>query len=200
MEIQEIKFNDQLSVYKGKYNWEYSKEQLIGKLDANSLLIDLTDTNTTKVIINCDEFNSVKNYFLDVSVKLSDIQNWNGDWLGKMWVYRQLKTAEIDTWHTHKFAIEIPDSKKQLPVPNEWSCCLYVQVPTDISGDEGKIMFRDKDGNEFGILPEEGDVVFFASDVEHRPMLTPNSNTERITLCANVSFKVPIVKTVKTLL
>jgi hypothetical protein len=200
MEIEEIKFNDKLSVYKTKYDWEYTKEQIINKIDKNSLIVDLTDVNTTTIVLNCEEFNSINRQFLNVALSLSHIQNWNGDWLGKMWVYRQLKTSTMDSWHTHKFAVDVPNSKKQIQIPNEWSCCLYLQMPPDVTGDEGKLMFRDKDGNEFSLLPEEGDIIFFASDVPHRPVLTPNSDIERITLCVNISFKAPIVKTVKTIL
>ncbi len=201
MELEEIKFNEFLKIYRTKYDWEYSSQEIINKIDQNSLILDLTDKNTTKLVINCNEFTSISKQFLRGALKLSNIvDGWNGDWLGKMWVYRQSKTSEIDTCHTHKFAIEVPDSKKHLPVPNEWSCCLYLQVPSNLTGDEGKIMFRDINGDEFGLLPKKGDIIFFASDVEHRPMLTPNSDEERITLCANVSFKVPVIKTTKTLL
>lgn len=81
------------------------------------------------------------------------------------------------------------------PLPN-YTFVFYVQMPDNLSNDDGKLFIKDKDGVEFGILPEVGDLIILEGDVPHAPVDAPNSTKDRIVIAGNVIFK--NIKTTKT--
>lgn len=200
MDIQEIKLSPTLSIYKIKYDWSHSQSDFIKKIDINYFIVGLSDNNTSRVILNCNEFKSIEKVSLDVCKKLSNIndEKWDNTFINRMWVYRQYPNTIYETYHAHKFPLPVDSMENE--VLNTWTSCFYLKVPTDLIGDEGKIFFKDLDDSEFSILPEEGDILFFGANVLHKPKLSPNSKMDRITICSNYSFEIPTLKDKKTLM
>jgi hypothetical protein len=83
------------------------------------------------------------------------------------------------------------------PLPN-YTFVFYVQMPDNLSNDDGKLFIKDKDGVEFGILPDVGDLIILEGDVPHAPVDAPNSTKDRIVIAGNVTFQ--NIKTTKTLM
>jgi len=77
-------------------------------------------------------------------------------------------------------------------ISNQWSMCYYIQMPDNLSGDQGKLMFKSKTEKELGILPKEGDVIIFPGNLLHTPLEASNSTKDRVVFCSNFSF-IPIV-------
>jgi hypothetical protein len=103
---------------------------------------------------------------------------------------RNSKTNEL-IYHTHT---EI-EQRLGNPLPN-YTFIFYIQMPDNLSNDDGKLFIKDKDGVEFGILPEVGDLIILEGDVPHAPVDAPNSTKDRIVIAGNVVFK--NIKTTKT--
>lgn len=73
-------------------------------------------------------------------------------------------------------------------IPN-YTFVFYIQMPDNLSDNDGKLFIKDKKGNEFGILPEVGDLIILEGDVPHAPIDAPNSTKDRIVLAGNVCFE-----------
>ena len=73
-------------------------------------------------------------------------------------------------------------------IPNQWSFCYYIQMPDNLTGDQGKLMFKTAKGVELSTLPEEGDIIIFPGDLLHTPLEAVDSNKDRVVFCSNISF------------
>ena len=105
---------------------------------------------------------------------------------------RDSKTNEL-IYHTHTVIEKILGN----PLPN-YTFVFYIQMPDNLSNDDGKIFIKDKDGTEFGILPKVGDLIILEGDVPHAPVDAPKSTKDRIVIAGNVIFK--NIKKTKTLM
>jgi len=215
MNIEEEVLSKNISIYRTKYDWKYSKESLVERANQNIISVGYTDRNTSLFVVQSKEIDSVIKYGLDACKKLSGLvegENWNGAWVGKTWIFKSTPTTppppEYENgYHTHPIAVSFPtwDNVKNkykefsTPIKTSWTYCFYLQIPKTLKGNEGMLGF--KDGNDIiEILPKEGEFVIFDKDVMHRPNLIPNSNEDRIAICSNVSFNIANVKTNKSLL
>lgn len=70
----------------------------------------------------------------------------------------------------------------------DYTFVFYLQMPDNLSGDDGKLFFKDYDGNEYSILPNVGECIILKGDVPHAPIDAPNSSKDRIVLAGNVTF------------
>jgi len=205
MNIEKIKLSDSLTIYKSKYDWKYSQDELVEKTKQNHILIGNNDYTTSAFHIQSNAINHVKEYGRKLVMKLMNIESDNLDtWVEQHWIYYSNNTTTQPksalTFHSHPITLTTTTST---PIPNiktNWTYCFYLKVPTDLSGDEGKLMFRDFNNNEFGILPETGDIILFGPNDLHVPNFIPNSNEERIAICSNVSLNVHTYKKETTLL
>lgn len=194
MIIQKIKLTDSLEVYKGKYDWKFSKESIIHRVKQNNFLLGLTDVNTTEIKLRSPELDYINFTGYSIAKNLPGLpEDWNGAWTGKTWSYiqRSNSLAPNQNWHKHQSAINLPDSNINAPIPTTWTYCLYVQVPEDLQGTEGALSLMDQNSKIVNVVPEEGDIIFFKGDVKHKPNLSPSSRQERIVICSNISFTIP---------
>jgi hypothetical protein len=216
MNIEKESISKNIDIYRTQYNWEYSKESLIERVDQNIIVIGYTDYNTSSFVIKSKEIDSVIRYGMEACKKLSGLvegENWNGAWVGKTWIFKTMPNTipppTYDTgYHTHPIAVSYPtwdsvtNKYKEFStlIKTSWTYCFYLQMPKVLKDNEGMLGF--KDGNDvIEILPKEGEFVIFGKDVMHRPNLIPNSNEDRIAICSNVSFNITnVIKKTKSIL
>lgn len=74
----------------------------------------------------------------------------------------------------------------------------YLQMPDNLSGDDGVLWFKDKEGVEYSILPEEDDLIIMPADIPHAPNGAVNSTKDRIVFAGNVGLK--LIKKQKSLI
>jgi hypothetical protein len=89
----------------------------------------------------------------------------------------------VDKFHTHT------DINKEMEsfIPH-YTYVYYIQMPDVMTGEDGVIYFRGKNGNEYWIRPEEDDVIIMEGDMPHAPNNAPNSTIDRIVMAGNVGF------------
>ena len=99
----------------------------------------------------------------------------------------------VDKFHTHT------DINKEMEsfIPH-YTYVYYIQMPDVMTGEDGVIYFRGKNGNEYWIRPEEDDLIIMEGDMPHSPNTAPNSTIDRIVLAGNVGFE--MIKKQKSLI
>ncbi len=194
--LEKINFNNSLFVYKTKYSGNYNKNQFLNRVEQNFVINGgITDDNTSLIKIQSKEFNSIYKQALDCIKLLCGIgEDWDGVHLHTNWIYRQNKNSKIQNYHTHVY------THTKAKILNNWSYCYYLCIPKNVKNNEGYIKFMDDKQNEYSILPEEGDIIFFTNNTLHSPSLTPNSDEYRISICGNISFNVPQIKNIKSII
>jgi hypothetical protein len=75
--------------------------------------------------------------------------------------------------------------QNKLPPPFYTYVC-YIQIPNNLSGDDGVLFMEDVDKKVFSILPEEGDIIVMKGDLPHVPNYALNSTVDRIVLAGSV--------------
>lgn len=196
MSIDTIEILKDVFIYKSIYDGKYTKNDFLSKINVNKRIVGITSDNTSLILLNCSEFNEIRNL---TSTIASELSNTSADWIGKMWSYHQTNSNKKNTeyYHNHLFATHQPYSSEYIPILNDWTFCMYIQMPDNSVGNDGAISFK-HNGNINTITPNEKDILFFPSTLLHMPNLNPNTTMERVTLCGNISFQIsePIHKTI----
>lgn len=194
--IEKINLNDNITIYKSKFDWGYPKDDLISKVKQNLSYIGLDDLTTSNFHIQSKEINYVKEYCRNIGIeilgkKVEDISSW----AEQFWIYLSDRVTYVDElearalhYHDHPITLTTVTTKPITRIKTDITYCFYLNVPSDLKGDEGNLMFMDKDGNEVGIKPETGDIIFFNPHYLHKPNFIPSSNEKRIVICSNLTI------------
>lgn len=195
--IEHIKLNENIQVYKAKFDWKYPQDSLITKVKQNLSYIGMDDLTTSNFHIQSKEVNYLKEYCRNIGIeilghKVEDISSW----AEQFWIYLSDRTTHVDEfeakallYHDHPITLTTVTTRPITRIKTELTYCFYLNVPNDLKGDDGKLMFMDKDGNEVGIRPETGDIIFFNPLYLHKPNFIPSSNQKRIVICSNLTVK-----------
>ena len=205
MQIEKIKLTDTLSIYKAKYDWSYSKSELIDKVKQNYHIVGLSDNTVSIFHIQSKAINHIKQYGRELVMELMGLSHDDVDtWAEQHWIYYSNRTTtqpdSATFYHTHPITITKAADVSIQKIKTDWTYCFYLDVPTDLVGDEGKLMFKDSNDCIGGIRPTSGDFLIFGPNDLHVPNFIPSSSGERIAICANVTFNIDTYKKEYTLL
>lgn len=87
-------------------------------------------------------------------------------------------------FHNH---VEI-NERNNMPKPT-YTFVYYIQMPNNLSGDDGVLFIEGKNGNVYSYLPKEGDIVIMDGDLPHVPNYALDSTLDRIVLAGNVGIE-----------
>lgn len=90
----------------------------------------------------------------------------------------------VDRYHTHT---DINEKIKGF-YPN-FTFVYYIQMPDIMNGDDGVLYFKNKNGVEYWVKPEEDELIIMEGDIPHSPSHAPNSTIDRIVLAGNVGLE-----------
>jgi hypothetical protein len=199
--IEEIKLNNNISIYKTK----------IEILDVDKLICDIKlnlDVNNepqksiriepgiqSTIVISSTSIRELNEKIIDVLFKNSKI-DINTPYITNQWVYISDKKNTYYGFHSH-------DKKNHTNIPLQWTYTYYVQMPNNLVGDDGKLVFKLDNDTTHSILPEVGDLLIFPTTLLHAPMTNTNSEIERIVFAGVWSYiddTIKIRKKNKTLL
>jgi len=204
--FEEIKLNDNIKIHKSVFDWKYSKEVLINKVKQNLSHIGLDDTTTSIFHIQSEEINYVKEYCRNLAINILGYSSENiSNWVEQHWIYASdsrtnITNSQAPIYHDHVLTLTTSSKKPINSIKTDISYCFYLNVPTDLKGEDGKLMFKDKLGNEVGILPQTGDIIFFNPTYIHKPNFIHSSRQERIVICSNLTINLREYGDSKTLL
>jgi hypothetical protein len=167
-----------------KYNWEYSKESIIEKIQKNKSILKKsngnTSSNTDELMFSCKEFDSIKTFVVDYYFNLKKVIQ--GDYSISMWSYTQTKDSTYFAWHKH---LLLDGGRTSLET--DFTFVFYLQIPKNIKKGEGDLLIIDETGLTHTIVPKEGDIVFFNGNLLHVPTPTPDAEMDRISIAGNIS-------------
>lgn len=204
--FSEIRLNENITIHKSTFDWEFPKQSLIDKVKQNLSYIGLDDLTTSNFHIQSKEFEYVKQYCRNIAIEvLGKNKNEVKSWVEQFWIYSSdsktnVNKGEGDIYHSHPITITTSSIKPIYNIKTDISYCFYLNVPTDLVGEEGKLMFKDKNGNEVGILPQTGDIIFFNPNYLHKPNFIHNSKQERIAICSNLTINLNDFTSSKTII
>jgi predicted nucleic acid-binding Zn ribbon protein len=190
VEEKEIKLNGETIAFSFDYISHFSKDEI---LSAISKLITLNPhVKSDGYVFNkpIEEFNDVYDF---CSKKCIDFLNKNqlkyDRFILHKWVSilrsNPVQPMELDvenkepTYHNHKEIAQ--KSGKTIPL---YSFVYYVQMPDNLSGIDGHILFK-KNGEVLKYLPKENEVLIFNSDLSHAPIHAKNSTKNRYVLAGD---------------
>jgi hypothetical protein len=199
--IEEIKLNDNTNIYKSKIKIT-DKNKLISDIKLN-LDISINSKNSTPtepgiqstIVISTPSIRELNEKIIDVLFKNSKI-DINTPYITNQWVYISDKKNTYYGFHSH-------DKKNHTNIPLQWTYTYYVQMPNNLVGDDGKLVFKLDNDTTHSILPEVGDLLIFPTTLLHAPMTNTNSEIERIVFAGVWSYidtTIQIRKKNKTLL
>jgi hypothetical protein len=191
-------------IYREKIKYPYEKEILIKKIHQNVSLFyhepsHISPGIQTNIVLSCKEIDFILNYGVKKCIELfkKDKKVEEVDYCLYPWLF--ISRNENTQSHYHNHTMFAPHIKKSI----ESNCTFtyYVQMPNNLTGNDGKLFFMDKEDNvQRMFLPEENELVIFPADVHHRPETSINSTIDRIVIAGNVLFDFPILKEKKTIL
>jgi hypothetical protein len=179
--MKEIILDEQAKIYICKID-DYNSEELKKQIKLNLNFSQGIESTSNKLsgkqsllVIDSKEFSSLKQKCLSFLNSINDNEE-NGLCFTKNWFYINDSNTKETFLHEHIKNKEIPN------LNIDWTYTFYIQMPNNLKGIEGYLTFKTDDGIVHSILPEEGDLIIFPSNLLHMPELCPNSTKERIVL------------------
>lgn len=208
--MKEMKLNEDISIYRNNIKFDFI-DDLIKELNIN-LLINTTTNNSeyskTKVtapgiqsnlIIDSKNITTLKMTCVDM-IKMVGNYNESNPYYTRTWVYISNNKNTTSGWHTH----HKPSSEDLVKIKDfTWTFTYYLQMPDNLTGDDGYLFFKTPNGEISKVLPEVGDLFIFPASLEHRPGLNEKSVKDRIVYAGNfidIDFDTEYRKKTKTLL
>jgi hypothetical protein len=179
--MKQVILNENVKIYICKIE-DYNSEELKKQIKLNLNFSQATESKSNKLsgiqsllLIDSNEISSIKKKCLDILNLINDNVD-EGLCFTRNWFYINDSNTKESFFHEHK-------KNKEIPSLNiDWTYTFYIQMPNNLQGNEGHLSFKTDDDNIYSILPEEGDLIIFPSNLLHIPELSPNSTKERIVL------------------
>ena len=181
--MEKIHITDNVYIFK-LTSIDYNQPKLIDELMFNLDINKRTTTHSFKspgiqsdIFILGGEISYVRNQIIDIFDNL--IYESKNTYAYKNWIYVSTKQNPYTNYHSHT---EMSGLKSK----GEWTWTLYIQMPDNLKGNDGELMFS-ANGVEKSLLPEEGDLFIFPAGLNHKPNTNQSSTKDRIVLAGTMS-------------
>jgi hypothetical protein len=200
--IEELKYSDTLSIWRIKYQMK-DQETIIKdcykiisgypKIKRDAFLFYESTYQTMDYFneVTNNELDEIRNFGINSCVDLYNKRNYE-EIVTDTWInIVRINPTQINVngggeliFHNHS------DLNKKIGrvIPN-YTFVVYIQIPNNLSGEDGVLYFKDVDGRIYHYLPENGDCVIMGGDVPHVPEYAKKSTLDRLVLAGNVTFQ-----------
>jgi hypothetical protein len=185
--IEEIKLGKHIKIYKVNFN-DIDNKQLSKELWYSTELFKMTHYPSpnepgiqSEILVNSVNVDLVRKKIIDLMFSLFEKPFFYST---QEWVFISQNNNIYTGFHTHQNEVAMRKSKQK----PDYTLTYYVQMPDNLEGDDGCIIFKDEDGEEFSVLPKEGDMILFGADVLHRAATNTKSIEDRMVFCTNFTF------------
>jgi hypothetical protein len=176
--IEEIKLNNSISIFKTKIEIS-DLNNLICDIKLNSTISIDTSYPTqmhpgiqSSIVLSTPSIRELNEKIMNVLFENFNIDK-NKPYTTYQWTYISYNTNTYTSFHAH-------NKKNHTNIPLQWTYTYYVQMPHNLIGDDGKLIFKLDDESTQSILPEIGDLIIFPTTLLHMPMTNTASDIERI--------------------
>jgi hypothetical protein len=187
--ISNIKLSKNYTIYKSHDDtFQNIKEECLKFVKLNNEMSLLSKMGVKQNTIWMEIKSKCFNYINDkVKKYIEEISNKKFvNYAEHYWVYTQTKGFNLEWIHQH-LLVHPPGSTL---IKTDYTFTYYLQTPSDITGDEGHIIFETEDKVRHKFLPKEGDIFIFPADIRHTAIPTPNSEIDRIVYAGNFCLDV----------
>ena len=192
--MNQIKLSDKYSIWRCEFQSEYSKDEFLKYVDINDKLSTHTNNNSVWMEIQTEVFSDINKFVKKQIEKISNKKFVN--YAEHYWVYRQTNGFNMEWMHQHLLV----HPQNRSTILTDYTFTYYIQTPTDISNDEGCIVFEDENKKKHKFLPREGNVFIFPADIRHTAIPTPNSKLDRVvyagSLCIDIENQINETKNI----
>jgi hypothetical protein len=182
MEI--IKLSSVEEIYKINYTGPYSKSDFLKRFEQNKKISTIPYDNSIWIEFECDEFKSIDSLILD-TIENQIAKEKFMYYAKHCWVYSQKKGFDMTYIHQH---LILHSSTNRSTIKSDYTFTFYVQQPSNLKDDEGKIVFQTKNKEIHKFLPEEMEIFIFPADMYHTTMPTSNHDELRVVYAGNVAY------------
>jgi len=172
-------------LHKARYNGAYAKDDFKLRIDQNKKLYFYEEdrqSNSLLTFLECKEFFDIDNFVLDIFNKNFGIDT--NVYSKSSWIYTQVQSFNMNWMHTHKYIF----SSNKTSLKTQYTFVFYIQIPKDLEGGEGNIIFKTEDKKLFSYTPSENDVLIFSGDLEHMAVPNQSAIEDRLVYASNLSF------------
>jgi hypothetical protein len=180
--MEKIHITDDIYIFK-LTSIDYNQDNLIHELMFN---LDISKQPTPQsseypgiqsdIFIIGGELSYVRNQIIDIFDNI--IYESKNTYSYKNWVYLSTKENPYTNYHSHTDMVGLKSK-------GEWTWTFYVQMPDNLKGNDGELMFS-VNGVVKSILPEEGDLFIFPAELKHMPNTNQSSTKDRIVLAGTM--------------
>lgn len=183
--MEAIKLSDKFTIYKGSdSSFTSKKEECLRIVEINKKYSNPTNDNSIWMEVNSKIFREINSTIHKGIEQISNrtLENYAEHY----WVYTQFKGFDLEWMHQHLY---VHPSGRTTTV-SDYTFTYYLQIPDDMKGDEGHIIFETEDKVKHKFLPKEGDYFIFPGDIRHTGVPTPNCEVERIVYAGSICVDV----------
>ncbi len=180
--MKEIYLNNNLIAYSYEYIPKYSKEDILDRVNL-MMKTQYWVKSDAYMFSKCPK--ELEDIYEFCSQKCNELINNKNEFNLHKWISilrsNPVQPMELDiehkepTYHNHVDKAKMLN--KMIPL---YSFVYYFQMPDNLNGLYGNILFKDVDGNVLNYLPKETEVLVFNSNLSHAPIHAPNSTKNRI--------------------
>ena len=185
--IEEIKLGEDIIIYRSNFK-DIDNVQLSKELWYSTELFKMTQYPSpnqpgiqSDILVNSINVNLVRNKMVDLMFSLFNKPFFYST---KEWIYISQNDNVYSGFHTHQNEASMIKSKEK----PDYTLTYYSKMPENLEDNDGCIIFKDKDGEEYPILPKEGDMLIFGTNILHRAATNTKSYNERIVFCTDFTF------------
>lgn len=184
-DLQTFVLSDTFKVFKTTFQNGFTKNAFLKRVEENKSLYykkDIEDSHSLEMNIECPEFKSIDNFYIETLQKLDDISTQNVSRFS--WVYTQTKDFSAQWMHEHTYLHRFNKSH----INTQWVCVFYISIPDEMKKEEGNLVFKNEKDEFFYFTPKEKDVVIFSGNLPHMTVPNQSSDTNRISYVSNFNF------------
>ena len=194
--IDKIEIDKDVFVYRIKKTLIHSKDAILKKIEQNSTFTTIKQLKKdgsynvgtqSPFIIKCNELNEIENTANEIAKEIYGYDSFiNNTWSFTLDADYKFPINNQDAagWHDHKSVYALNNDYYNSNV----TFIYYLQLPNNLKNDDGMLSFKLNGSKIIKIMPEEGEYIFFSSDILHRAELSPDSTISRIVIAGNIHF------------
>jgi hypothetical protein len=189
--MQEITLNNDVKIYKTKFISPYVLADTLEKIKMNILLNKRTTDDRmhenvgpgiqSPIILKCPELDVILDNAVSVCKELYGEETYGH--LMHSWVAISRNDRTKLLWHKH-----IHFAPPYNFIETDYTFTYYLQMPDNLSGDDGMLLFKTNDGQIHKFLPEENDMFIFPPDLEHVVEWNRDSTKDRVVVASNIKL------------
>ena len=194
--METILLNDEVIMYKTRYNSVYSNDNIVSILE--KIIKERKDNKNNAFTLSGKEegISDIINFGIEQCKAIINQNNLNHNEIwGDFWINKIDKKSLIENKKMYAHSIEdaVYHSHTELNkdlnryIPN-YTFVYYVQMPNNLNNLEGSLLVKNSKEDVYTFHPKENDFIIMKSDTPHCPLGSFNSTKDRIVIAGNIGL------------